>query len=178
MAKCGVISGRCRATPRTECCRKPGRRSGGTRVNGRRGRFLGGSWSRPHTASARTPDSPAFFCAGGRHMCARDSAAEELDRPCSLAAFGQHQVEGFQTPERLSRQKCFQTLFHLPYSTGNARQVMLCTIKQSTVSRNLRSSYPGSPRLGCAASNTISVTAQSLSVTPVSMPGSIAPVSQ
>jgi hypothetical protein len=33
------------------------------------------------------------------------------------------------TPERLSRQKRFQMLFQLPYSAGNARQVMLCTVK-------------------------------------------------
>ena len=33
------------------------------------------------------------------------------------------------TPERLSRQNRFQTLFHLPYSMGNARHVMLCTVK-------------------------------------------------
>ena len=33
------------------------------------------------------------------------------------------------TPERLSRQNRFQTLFQLPYSLGNARHVMLCTVK-------------------------------------------------
>lgn len=33
------------------------------------------------------------------------------------------------TPERLSRQNRFHTLFHLPYSLGSARQVMLCTVK-------------------------------------------------
>jgi hypothetical protein len=34
-----------------------------------------------------------------------------------------------KTPERLSRQKRFQTLFHFPYSAGKARQEMLCTVK-------------------------------------------------
>jgi hypothetical protein len=33
------------------------------------------------------------------------------------------------TPERLSRQNRFQTLFHLPNSLGSARHVMLCTVK-------------------------------------------------
>jgi hypothetical protein len=33
------------------------------------------------------------------------------------------------TPERLSRQNRFHTLFHLPNSLGSARQVMLCTVK-------------------------------------------------
>ena len=34
-----------------------------------------------------------------------------------------------KTPRRLRRQKRFQTLFQLPNSTGNARQVMLCRVK-------------------------------------------------
>ena len=34
-----------------------------------------------------------------------------------------------KTPERLSRQNRFQTLFHFPKSLGSARQVMLCTVK-------------------------------------------------
>jgi hypothetical protein len=34
-----------------------------------------------------------------------------------------------KTPDRLSRQNRFQTLFQFPYSSGNARQVMLCTVK-------------------------------------------------
>jgi hypothetical protein len=33
------------------------------------------------------------------------------------------------TPDLLRRQKRFQTLFHLPYSLGNARHVMLWTVK-------------------------------------------------
>ena len=33
------------------------------------------------------------------------------------------------TPERLSLQNRFHTLFHLPYSLGRARHVMLCTVK-------------------------------------------------
>lgn len=33
------------------------------------------------------------------------------------------------TPERLSRQNRFHTLFHLPNSLGRARHVMLCTVK-------------------------------------------------
>ena len=33
------------------------------------------------------------------------------------------------TPERLSRQNRFHTLFHLPNSPGSARHVMLCTVK-------------------------------------------------
>jgi hypothetical protein len=33
------------------------------------------------------------------------------------------------TPERLSRQNRFHTLFQLPYSRGSARHVMLCTVK-------------------------------------------------
>jgi hypothetical protein len=33
------------------------------------------------------------------------------------------------TPERLSRQNRFHTLFQLPYSRGSARHVMLCTAK-------------------------------------------------
>jgi hypothetical protein len=33
------------------------------------------------------------------------------------------------TPERLSRQNRFHTLFHLPYSLGSARHVMLWTVK-------------------------------------------------
>jgi len=33
------------------------------------------------------------------------------------------------TPDRLSRQNRFQTLFHLPKWLGSARQVMLCTVK-------------------------------------------------
>jgi hypothetical protein len=33
------------------------------------------------------------------------------------------------TPERLSRQNRFHTLFHLPNSSGSARHVMLCTVK-------------------------------------------------
>ena len=33
------------------------------------------------------------------------------------------------TPERLSRQNRFHTLFHLPNSLGSARHVTLCTVK-------------------------------------------------
>jgi hypothetical protein len=33
------------------------------------------------------------------------------------------------TPERLSRQNRFHTLFQLPNSLGSARQLMLCTVK-------------------------------------------------
>ncbi len=33
------------------------------------------------------------------------------------------------TPERLSRQNRFHTLFHLPNSPGSARHVMLCNVK-------------------------------------------------
>jgi hypothetical protein len=33
------------------------------------------------------------------------------------------------TPDRLSRQNRFHTVFHLPYSRGSARQVMLWTVK-------------------------------------------------
>jgi hypothetical protein len=33
------------------------------------------------------------------------------------------------TPVRLRRQNRFHTLFQLPYTLGNARHVMLCTVK-------------------------------------------------
>ncbi len=33
------------------------------------------------------------------------------------------------TPDRLRRQNRFHTLFQLPYTLGNARHVMLCTVK-------------------------------------------------
>jgi hypothetical protein len=72
----------------------------------------------------------------------------------------------------------FQTLFQLPKSFGRARQVMLWTVKKCTASRNLRSSCPGSPRLDRAASNTSSTIVQSRSVIPVSMAGSLLPVTQ
>ena len=47
-----------------------------------------------------------------------------------------------------------------------------------TASRNLRSTYPGSPRLDCAASSTSSTSDQSRSVIAVSMSGSQMPVTR
>src|ERR1700730_13339778 len=82
-----------------------------------------------------------------------------------------------KTPFWLSRQNRFQTLFQLPNSAGNARQVMLCTVKKCNASINLRSSRPLSPRRERAARNTSTTISQSASLICVSMIGSPKPTS-
>jgi hypothetical protein len=56
-----------------------------------------------------------------------------LSKNCARCAVGLCSASNWKntsnTPARLSRQKRFQTLFHLPNSAGSARQVMLCTVK-------------------------------------------------
>src|SRR2546421_10408956 len=84
---------------------------------------------RSRRASGRTLGAAAPFCPGRRDVGACGRAVEELDQMCRLAAFRQRLEECLEYPERLSRQNRFQTLFHLPYSMGNARHVMLCTVK-------------------------------------------------
>ena len=88
-----------------------------------------GFWSRNRRASIRTPGDAAPFCPRGRDVGARCRAVEELDQVCRLAASASSCKNASNTPERLSRQNRFHTLFHLPNSPGSARQVMLCTVK-------------------------------------------------
>ena len=56
-----------------------------------------------------------------------------LSKNCARCAVGLRSASNWKmasnTPERLSRQNRFQTLFHLPNSLGSARQEMLCTAK-------------------------------------------------
>src|SRR6185295_7930839 len=56
-----------------------------------------------------------------------------LSNNCTRCSVWLHPASNWKkasnTPERLSRQNRFHTLFHLPNSAGSARQVMLCTVK-------------------------------------------------
>jgi Homeodomain-like domain len=57
---------------------------------------------------------------GGRSNCTR----------CAVRLlWARNWKNGSNTPARLSRQKRFQMLFHLPNTAGRARHVMLCTVK-------------------------------------------------
>ena len=73
-----------------------------------------------------------------------------LSNICTRCAVGLRPASAWKnasnTPARLSRQKRFQTEFQGPNSAGNARQVMLWTVKWCRASRNLRSSRPLSPQ--------------------------------
>jgi hypothetical protein len=61
---------------------------------------------------------------------ARRRAVEELYQMRRLAAFREHLKERLEeTLDRLRRQNRFHTLFQLPNSLGNARQVILWTVK-------------------------------------------------
>ena len=79
-------------------------------------------------ATARAPERlvllPPF--APAAETCAR---AVVLSKNWTRCAVSLHSASNWKntsnTPERLSRQNRFQTLFQFPYSLGNARQVML-----------------------------------------------------
>ena len=62
-------------------------------------------------------------------MSARSRAIKDLHQMRRLAAFREHLEKRLEDTDRLSRQNCFHTLFQLPNSLGNARQVMLWTVK-------------------------------------------------
>src|ERR1700756_684445 len=61
-----------------------------------------------------------------------------LSKNCTRCAVSLHAVSNWKkasnTPDRLSRQNRFQTLFQLPNRSGNARQVMLWTGKECSAS--------------------------------------------
>ena len=139
--------------------------------------------------AARTAEGlillPPF--APAAETCARTTVLSNTCTKCAvLLVSARSWKNASNTPDRLSHLRChsprcrgrnlgqlrqnrFQTLFQLPYSLGSARQVRLWTVKKCIASRNLRSSWPGSPRRDCAASNTSSVMLQSFCVIPVSM---------
>jgi hypothetical protein len=68
-----------------------------------------------------------------------------------------------KTPALPSRSNRFHTLFHLPNRSGSARQVMLCTVKKCSASRNSLSSRAFAPRAGRQARKTSSAISQSAS---------------
>jgi len=69
------------------------------------------------------------FCAGGDTW----ARAVVLSKNWTKCAVWLHSASSWKnasnTPERLSRQNRFHTLFHLPNSLGSARHVTLCTVK-------------------------------------------------
>ena len=69
------------------------------------------------------------LCPGRRDVGACGRAVEELDQMRALAVLGEQLKNTSNTPERFSRQNCFQILFHLPNSAGKARHVMLWAVK-------------------------------------------------
>ena len=80
--------------------------------------------------TATTLDSQdSRFCSCGGDVRAYHRAIEELHHMRGLAGLRQELQERLNTPERLSRQNRFQTLFQLPNRPASARQVMLCTVK-------------------------------------------------
>jgi hypothetical protein len=62
-------------------------------------------------------------------VSARSRAIEELHQMRRLTAFREHLEKRLEETRPLSRQNRFHTLFQLPNSLGNARQVMLWTVK-------------------------------------------------
>ena len=75
------------------------------------------------------PGDAAPFCPRGRDVSARCRAVEQLDQVAVWLHSASSWKKASNTPERLSRQNRFQMLFQLPNSAGNARHVMLCTVK-------------------------------------------------
>jgi hypothetical protein len=104
--------------------------------------------------------------------CARTIVESNIWTRCAVRLrLASASKKASNTPARLSRQKRFQTEFHLPNSAGRARQVMLWRVKKCSASRKPRSFRPLSPRRERAAANTSSTTVQSSSVIRVSMVG-------
>jgi hypothetical protein len=83
-----------------------------------------------HQKSKRRLTDKTVAFAPAAETCAR---AVVLSKSWTKCAVWLHSASNWKkasnTPERLSRQNRFHTLFHLPNSAGSARHVMLCTVK-------------------------------------------------
>jgi hypothetical protein len=78
--------------------------------------------------AARAPERLIFLppFAPAAETCARTTVLSNICARCAvLLPSARSWKKASNTPERLSRQNRFQTLFQLPYSAGNARQVRL-----------------------------------------------------
>ena len=149
--------------------------SDGSREEARRDRSRRGSWSRSRHVSGRGPDAAAPFCTSGRDVSAGRRTIEELYQMRRLTAFGEH------LKERLEDTGPAQSPEPLPYAVPVAKFIGQCspgnTVDGEIVDR-LQEFTVVTSRLECTASNTSSAISQSRSVIPVSMSGSLMPVTQ